>query len=224
MKRFAFVLSLVLAASLLTLDRLAQNAEQATAAAPIASRPVAKPPQQNAIAEDGFSFVGGNPDGDVTVVEYFDYRCGYCRAVRADLLKLIDEDRGVRLVLKEYPVLGKSSVAIAKVAMSGLRQNADGYWALHNALMSHDGQLTEYRAIEVAAKLGYDVEQLRRDMQDAAIAKNLGLTKGEGKRLGADGTPAFVIGGNFMLGAITYADMKKAVGAARSKQQAERKP
>jgi protein-disulfide isomerase len=108
--------------------------------------------------------------------------------------------------------------------MAGLRQNKDGYWALHNGLMSHDGQLTEDRAIEVARSLGFDIEQLRRDMQDETIAKNLDLTRAEGQRLGADGTPAFVIGGNFVLGAITYAEMKKAVRLARQKQDSEPNP
>jgi protein-disulfide isomerase len=208
--------------SVVTLDRLATSGGQAST--PHVGERAGQGLRPTTIDVDGFSFVGGNPDGDVTVVEYFDYRCGYCRSVRADLLKLIDEDGYIRLVLKEYPVLGKSSVAIAKVAMAGLRQNRDGYWALHNGLMSYDGQLTEDLAIEVARSLSFDVERLRIDMRDLTISKNLDLTRGEGKRLGADGTPAFVIGGNFMLGAISYADMKQAVRLARQKQDVERKP
>ena len=187
---------------------------------PQVSELTSQEPFATAIADDGFSFVGGNPDGDVTVIEYFDYRCGYCRQVRADLLRLVDEDKGVRLVLKEYPVLGKSSVAIARVAMAALRQSGKDYWRLHNALMSEGGQLSQIRALAIAEHLGFDGERLRKDMADARVAEQISQTREEGRRLGITGTPAFMIGGKLKPGAISYSDMTRAVRAARQKPQA----
>lgn len=171
-----------------------------------------------AIDADGHSFVGGNPNGDVTVVEFFDYRCGYCRKVRPDVLRLITEDSGVRLVMKEYPVLGKNSFALAKVAMAALQQDGSLYWKFHNALMSEKGVGIE-RALEIASGLGLDATRLRAEMDDPKIAANISANMAYGHQVGAGGTPAFLIGNKFLPGAISLSDMRRAVAAMRAAPQ-----
>jgi protein-disulfide isomerase len=220
MKRITLALCLTLLVSVVTLDRLASRGAQGSASQ--ASSVVTSAPRPTAIDVDGYSFVGGNPNGDVTVVEFFDYRCGYCRSVRADLMQLLDEDSDIRLVLKEYPVLSKSSFAIAKIAMAALRQGGQHYWSLHNALLAEGRQLSEDRAIEIAKDIGLDMERLRRDMADPKLAADLARTRDEGRRLNANGTPTFVIGGKVYVGAISNAQMQSAVRGARERQQSER--
>lgn len=171
-----------------------------------------------AIDTDGHSFVAGNPSGDVTVVEFFDYRCGYCRKVRPDVLRLITEDSGVRLVMKEFPVLGKNSLALAKVAMAALQQDGALYWKFHNALMTEKGVALE-RALEIAGTVGLDIERLRRDMNDPKIAANISANMAFGHKVGADGTPAFLFGNKFLPGAISFSDMRRAVAAVRTSPQ-----
>ncbi|MGH6905423.1 MAG: DsbA family protein, partial [Geminicoccaceae bacterium] len=155
----------------------------------------------------------GNPDGDVTLVEFFDYRCAYCRRVVPSMQALLDEDRDLRVVFKDLPVLGPDSVRAARAALASRMQ--DGYVPFHFALMAADDLSIEgIRA--AAAAVGLDPDRLEADMASpeviAAIEANYALAD----ELGIEGTPAFVIGDQLIPGAIDKARLEQLIREARS--------
>lgn len=155
----------------------------------------------------------GNPDGDVTVVEFSDYQCGYCKRVLPGLVDTVEADGNVRLVIHELPILGPASVMAARAAEAARAQEL--YPRFHVALMAMKGELTEEAVMQTAASVGLDVEQLREDMADPtldqAFERNIGLARA----LGVSGTPAFVIGNELVPGAISAAELKTLIAAAR---------
>jgi protein-disulfide isomerase len=155
----------------------------------------------------------GNPAGDVTVVEFFDYRCPYCKRVTDSLVSLIDSDAKVRVVLKEFPILGPDSLVAARVALAAHKQGK--YRAVHEALMAHKGSFEKDALIEVAAKVGADPARLATDMDDPAITAQLKANDALAAKLGITGTPGFIFGRQLVPGAISLDDMKKLVAAAR---------
>jgi protein-disulfide isomerase len=169
---------------------------------------------------DGYSFVAGNPSGDVTVIEFFDYNCGYCKKVRPSLLKLIEEDKGVRLVLKEFPVLHDrqpGSMVAARAATAAAASQGDKYWSLHNEMLGHDGVVTEAVVFELAGKAGLDLERLKRDMADPSVDQKIEQNHKMAEEMKIDGTPSFVIGDAFVPGAIDVDELKRLVAEARAK-------
>ena len=156
--------------------------------------------------------VSGNADGDLTVVEFFDYQCGYCKRVLPAMEALLEEDANVRVVWKEFPILGPVSVFAARAAMAAERQGK--YYPFHLALMK-EPELTEGKVLEIAAKTELDLERLRQDMEDPAIQAYLDETRALGREIGISGTPAFVIGETLVPGAIDTARLKELVAAAR---------
>ena len=158
--------------------------------------------------------VSGAADGDVTVVEFFDYQCGYCKRVLGPMLELLDTDARVRVVWKEFPVLGPVSRFAARAAMAAARQGR--YQAFHVSLMGVRERLSEPAVIETAAAVGLDVERLRRDMDDPAIDAYLEETAQLAAALGIGGTPAFVIGDTLIPGAVDGARLEAIVAQARS--------
>jgi protein-disulfide isomerase len=157
--------------------------------------------------------VGGNPDGDVTLVEFFDYRCAYCRRVVPSMQALLDEDPDLRIVFKDLPVLGPDSVRAARAALASRKQG--GYVPFHFALMTADDLSIEgIRA--VAAAVGLDADRLEADMAspevNAAIEANYALAN----ELGIEGTPAFVIGDQLIPGAVDKARLEQLILEARS--------
>ena len=141
------------------------------------------------IFDDPATPVGGNPQGDVTIVEFFDYRCPYCKQVQPSLETLLDQDPKLRFVYKEMPVLGPSSVVAAHAALAARLQGK--YDAFHNAMMAAKGQITDEVVYHVAGSVGLDVERLKRDMAspevDQAVKANLALAEA----LDIRGTPGF---------------------------------
>ncbi len=158
-------------------------------------------------------YIAGNPNGDVTIVEFFDYRCGYCRGAVVDLQKLLDEDPNVRLVLKEYPVLGPASLQASQAAIAAGMQGK--YVEFHWALMSLDQAITEESIFMVAGQIGLDVERMKKDMESDDVAEKLGANIELARALGINGTPNFVIGEDVIPGAIPYSAMVELVGEAR---------
>jgi protein-disulfide isomerase len=155
----------------------------------------------------------GNLQGDVTLVEFFDYRCAYCRRVVSSVRALLDEDRALRMVFKELPVLGPDSVRAARAALASRRQ--DRYVPFHFALMTADDlSLEGIRAI--ARSVGLDPDQLEADMAApevmAAIEANYALAN----ELGIEGTPAFVIGDQLIPGAVDKARLQQLLDQARA--------
>jgi protein-disulfide isomerase len=161
----------------------------------------------------------GNPKGDVTLVEFFDYNCGFCRRALADTLTLIKDDPGLRVVLKEFPILGPPSAEAARVAVAVRMQDADGsrYLAFHQKLLGEGGQANRDTALAAAKLLGLDLVRLEADMASEearlTVEENLKLASA----LGVNGTPSYVIGDDVMLGAVGQTALKAEVATARAK-------
>jgi protein-disulfide isomerase/sulfite exporter TauE/SafE/copper chaperone CopZ len=159
----------------------------------------------------------GNAQGDVTMVEFFDYNCGYCKRALADMLTLLKTDPKLKVVLKEFPVLGDSSVEAAKVAVAVRMQDEDGskYLQFHQRLLGGRGQADRARALAVAKEVGLDMARLDRDMAGpevkATIDENLKL----GETMGLTGTPSYVVGSEVVVGAVGLDALKEKVSVAR---------
>ena len=157
----------------------------------------------------------GNPEGDVTLVEFFDYRCPYCRQMTGTLAQLIDEDPKLRVVMKEFPILSRESVLAARAAMAAQRQGK--YEAFHFALMENGGGFSEDEILAVADSVGLDTERLSGEMQDPAIEAVLRNNHALAEKLGITGTPAFVIGDTMVPGAVSLDELRAKIAEARAK-------
>lgn len=157
--------------------------------------------------------VTGNPKGDVTIVEFFDYQCGYCKRAMQTVLEVQKEDPRVRIAWKELPILGPASEFAARAAMAAKRQ--DKYLDFHVAVMGNRGPLTPDTVFQLAGKAGISVDRLKRDMEDPAIDKYLRDTLLLAQQLGITGTPGFVIGGKLVPGAIDKDQIKQLIAEAR---------
>jgi protein-disulfide isomerase len=158
--------------------------------------------------------VMGNPDGDVTVVEFFDYRCPYCRQALTELLRLVAEDKKLRLVFREFPILGPQSLLASQAAIAAREQGK--YLEMHVALMSHKGGLDEKTVMEIAASQGVDVDRLREDMKKPAVMAMIKESLALAGRLGVEATPTLVIGDEVHAGYAEIAALKELVARARA--------
>jgi protein-disulfide isomerase len=165
------------------------------------------------IFDDPATPVGGNPRGDVTIVEFFDYRCPYCKQVLPSLQTLLKEDRKLRFVYKELPVLGSQSVTAAHAALAAQRQGK--YEAFHNAMMATKGQITEETVYKVAASVGLDVDRLKQDMSAPEIGKALKANLALADALNIRGTPGFIVGKHVVPGAVDLDALRSMVADAR---------
>jgi len=156
----------------------------------------------------------GNPDGDVTLVEFFDYRCGYCKRMTGVLAQLVDEDPNLRVVMKEFPILSRESGQAARAALAGLRQ--DKYEAFHFALME-GGALTDDEILAIAASVGLDTDELQDAMRDPAIGAALRDNLALAEKIGITGTPAFIVGNTMIPGAVSIEELRAKIAAARAK-------
>ena len=159
--------------------------------------------RRDALINDPSSPVGGNPDGDVTIVEFFDYRCGYCKQVFPTVMALMEDDRNVRYVFKEFPILGPESVVASRAALAAWRLDKNKYLGFHTALMSSRGGLPESKVMTLATESGYDVEGLREGMADPEIEAILNRNLQLADSLNIGGTPTFVIGNRMVPGAVS---------------------
>jgi protein-disulfide isomerase len=189
--------------------------EARQSAAAQASRDGTIEEQWAALAEAPGSPVLGNPSGDVTVIEFFDYNCGYCRRMTKDIFELVEDDGNIRFVLKELPIFGEGSRFAAKAALAAARQGRYGEY--HYALMTADQKIDEATAVAIAAKIGLDVAQLKVDMLDPALDAELDQNFALADALKIEGTPAMLIGRQFVPGARGLDDLEQFVEAARQK-------
>jgi protein-disulfide isomerase len=166
------------------------------------------------IERDPTDIVAGNPAGDVTLVEFFDYRCGYCKVMIDRLDEVVKGDGKVRLVLKEFPILGPNSTLASRAALASIPQGK--YLAFHDLMMARKGDINEASIMAMAAEAGLDVDKLKEEMKKPEIDQKLARNKELAKALQLDGTPGFVIGKQIIRGALDKDELKKAVGAARS--------
>lgn len=163
--------------------------------------------------KDPTSPVAGNPNGDVTVVEFFDYRCPYCKAVAPDLAKAVATDGKVRLIYKEFPILGPASFTAAKAALAAARQ--DKYLAFHDKLFAFKGNLDDAAIYGMASDLGLDVARLKADMEMPEIEGIIDHSYRLAEKLKIQGTPAFIIGSDLLPGAASFDDLIAAFKRAR---------
>jgi protein-disulfide isomerase len=170
---------------------------------------------ESAVLRDPDIPVAGNADGDITIVEYFDFNCPYCRKVEPELRQVVQDDGKVKLVYKDWPVLGPVSVIAAKMALAAKYQ--DKYVAAHDALMGTASKLTEPRIRELLAGAGIDVDRAAKDLEsnakaiDAILARN----NDQATAFGFKGTPSFIIGKFRVPGALTMAQFDQAIADAR---------
>jgi protein-disulfide isomerase len=159
--------------------------------------------------------VAGNVDGDITIVEYFDYQCPYCRKTEPELRQVVQDDGKVRLVLKDWPILGEVSVIAARMALASKFQGK--FLQAHEALIGANSKLTEPRIRELLAGAGIDVDRLNRDLVtnakaiDAILARN----NDQATAFGFKGTPSFIIGKFRVPGVLTMAQFDMAIADAR---------
>ncbi|MCY4441179.1 MAG: DsbA family protein [Deltaproteobacteria bacterium] len=170
---------------------------------------------RNAILADPHSFVGGNPDGDVTLVEFFDYRCGYCKRFAPTLEAIKKQDPKLRVVYKEWPILGPDSMKGAQAALAAREQGR--YVEFHEALMRVKGNLDDETIMAVARSVGLDTERLGKDMQSPTILKAIGDTRKLAAALGITGTPALIVGDQIVRGLIPLEQLARMIAAARAK-------
>jgi protein-disulfide isomerase len=165
----------------------------------------------------------GNPNGDITIVEYFDYQCPYCRKVEPELRQVVQDDGKVRLVLKDWPILGPVSVVAARMALASRYQ--DKFIQAHDAMIGVNSKLTEPRIRELLAGAGIGVDRLNRDLDanakaiDAILARN----NDQATAFGFNGTPAFIVGKFRIPGALTMAQFDQALADARKAAAARKK-
>jgi protein-disulfide isomerase len=141
----------------------------------------------------------GNSKGDVTVLEFFDYNCGYCKRAFGDVARLLDKDKQVKFILKELPILSKGSEEAARVALAARMQGK--YWEFHRAMLQSSGQANEASALRTAEKVGVDMTRLKKDMASPAVQKEIDDTRALAQKLGVQGTPYFLIADRIIPGA-----------------------
>ena len=151
------------------------------------------------IYRDPKADTAGNPNGDITVVEFFDYNCGYCKRGLQDLIKLVEGDPNVRVVFKELPILSKGSEEASRVAIAAGRQGK--YWDIHKAMLETKGQMNEANALAIATKLGLDIERLKKDMASPEVEEEIKKSEALAKKMGVNGTPHFLVGDRAIPGA-----------------------
>ncbi len=170
---------------------------------------------KDAIFNDPDQVVLGNPDGDVTLVELFDYNCGYCRNALPDLALLLAEDPNLRVVLKEFPILSNESIDAARVAVLVNESDVD-YWAFHEALFTSRGQVDKKVALAAAADLGLSPVNLELQMQEASVSKAIKTSYDIAKALNITGTPTYIIGNEVIPGAIGLDELKGRIANMRA--------
>ena len=168
----------------------------------------------DALYRSPVSFVAGNPDGDVTLVEFFDYNCGFCKRSLNDLLTLIESDKNLKVVFKEFPILNEGSVYAARAAMASVKQGK--YIEFHSTMMQLRGAATKTSVLEVAEEIGLDVAKLKKDMAAPYIDKQIAETLRVATAIGVNGTPAFVVGDRVIGGAVGLDELKRQIAEIRA--------
>ncbi len=157
----------------------------------------------------------GNPKGNVTLVEFFDYNCGYCKRALEDVSALIKNDPNLKVVLKELPILSPGSVEAARVAVAVRMQNPAKYWDFHRALLGGRGEANMARALAAAQAAGLDVERIKKDISNPEVDATLAESEQLAKALQIGGTPSYVLGDQLIPGALPHDRMAVAIAAVR---------
>ena len=169
--------------------------------------------RQKELLDDTDDLVQGNPKGDVTLVEFFDYRCPYCKQVEPSLDALLKEDGKLRIVYKEFPILGEASIYATHVALAAKQQGK--YAEFHRAMMATKGDISDDTVLNVATSLGLDMTKIKADMAAPAIDKLIDKNYALADALDIQGTPALIIGDTLIPGAVDLDGLRKDIAAAR---------
>lgn len=172
------------------------------------------------IFNDPDQVVLGNPKGDVTLVEFFDYNCGYCRSALPDLATLLAEDPNLRVVLKEFPILSNESIDAARVAVLVGKADVD-YWTFHEALFSARGQVDKGAALTAASELGLSPVTLEMQMGEPRVSKAIQTSYEIAKALSITGTPTYIIGNEIIPGAIGLDELRSRIANMRACGEAQ---
>lgn len=171
----------------------------------------------DAIFDDGFSFVGGNPEGSVTIVEFLDYQCGYCRKAQPDVTELLKSDGDIRLIVKEMPILGPGSDLAARAAVATMiAKGPEAYATLHDRLMRTRGKVDDASLDRTLVESGLDPDAIRVAMQDPEVARRIDATHALAEKLSISGTPTFVFDDRMVRGYVPLDAMRELVDAARA--------
>lgn len=170
----------------------------------------------SAIFDDGFSWVGGNPDGDITIVEFMDYRCGFCRRAAPEVEKLLANDGNIRLVVKEFPILGEQSVIMSRFAIATQQVAGDNaYKAVHDVLMEMSGDVSEPRLRRLASDLDLDADAILAQMESDAVTDVIAQNRALAQALSISGTPSFVVEDELLRGFLPADQMQIVVDEKR---------
>ena len=170
--------------------------------------------QAGALFSSKFQATIGNPKGSATLVEFFDYNCHFCKGALPDVTKLMKDDPNLKLVLKDYPVLGPGSVEAAKVASAARNQlPGDRFWQFHSKMLSMHGPIGKAEALGVARELGLDMDRLAKDTESPEVTAGLEEVMGMADALRINGTPSFVVGQEVVVGAVGYDPLKEKIDA-----------
>ncbi len=168
------------------------------------------------IFNDGVSWVGGNPDGDITVVEFVDYRCGYCRKAHDEVAELVKSDGNIRFVLKEFPILGEESIISSKFAIAVLQLHGnEPYKKVHDALIALRGSPDAETLARLAADLGLDPAPILARMEAPEVAAVIEANHALGSTMEVSGTPTFVIDQTMVRGYVPLEGMRQIVAGQR---------
>lgn len=168
------------------------------------------------IFEDGYSWEGGNPDGDITMVEFLDYRCGYCRRAHDQVAELIESDGNIRLIVKEFPILGEQSLISARLAIAALQTvGADDYRRLNNALMTFNGDLTDATIRNLLTGMNIDADPVMARIDNEEVTLHIANVNALAQKLKITGTPTFVIQQELVRGYVPLEDMRNMIAVLR---------
>jgi len=171
---------------------------------------------QAALFEDPNAWVGGNPEGDITLVKFIDYRCGYCRKANAEVAELVKSDGNIRFILKEYPILGPESDLSARFAISVRQIGGDAAYAkAHDALITFRGEVNEASLTALAKELGLDPAKVLAQMSSDDVSRIIDANHALGQEMAINGTPTFVIGGQMLRGYVPLETMEQIVATER---------
>jgi len=164
----------------------------------------------DALFSDGHSWVGGNPEGDITLVEFMDYKCGYCRKAFDEVNELISSDGNIRFIVKEYPILGPQSLLSARFAVAThLIEGDEAYEAIHTALMTYNGDVTEEALVRLAEPLGFESAKIIAHMESEEVTRILAENRALGEKMEINGTPSFVMQNQMMRGYVPLSNMRR---------------
>lgn len=169
---------------------------------------------------DGFSYVGGNPDGDIVMVEFLDYKCGFCKRAHPEVTELVQSDGNIKLIVKEFPILGEQSTLASRFAVAVLHNtDPDTYAKVNHALMEFRGEINMASLERLAGNFGLDAQTILTAMDSPEVTAVIGQNHALGQSMAINGTPSFVIGDQMFRGYVPLDGMRQIVAELRANAQ-----